>query len=162
MRLPHRVPFPLSLAALAGTWSGAPPRSPMLMRIRGLRKQQWRERNPHGNEYRMSGPGRRAGTGDLGRVRTDSATSPKWPKVAKVFFEGRRLERSSFSACASAAAYLLCSMCLLGGLTGRKPEPSPYAIGYCASIKSQISRLGFPMLPGQRCGVSLLTNRVPI
>ena len=34
----------------------------MAMRIRGLRKQRRREKDPHGNEYRMSGPGRRACT----------------------------------------------------------------------------------------------------
>ena len=50
-----------------------------------------------------------------------------------VRLDGLRFGRRPFS---------LCGLCLFGGLTRRKPEPSPYVIGYCASIKTLGVRWG--------------------
>ena len=66
----------------------------MVMRIRGLRKQRRRERDPHGNEYRMSGPGRRACTQSFFRfIERNWFQQPKRSMSRKKFGQCRKFPR---------------------------------------------------------------------
>ena len=66
----------------------------MVMRIRGLRKQRRREKDPHGNEYRMSGPGRRACTQSFFRfIERNWFQKPKRSIHRKKFGQCRKFPR---------------------------------------------------------------------
>ena len=66
----------------------------MAMRIRGLRKQRRREKDPHGNEYRMSGPGRRACTQSFFRfIERNWFQKPKRSIHRKKFGQCRKFPR---------------------------------------------------------------------